>query len=245
MKAFIIDDETLSRDLLKVSLQEVCPEVAILGESSTIKDAFLKINETKPDVVFLDIEMPNGNGFDLLHKFEGRKPFQTVFLTAHEHYARQAIKERATDYLLKPLDKEELYKAVYRVKNNVSKYSFSALEKEELEKKVVLGHSKGISLMALKDIIKLEADNNYTVITLKNNKKLVCPQTLGKFESTISSDWFLRVHRSNIINLYYLQELLYADGGYALLSTGDKISVSDSKVNELKEWIHKNCSRIN
>lgn len=245
MNILIVDDETLSRDLIRTTLKEIHPELTIIGEASSVSEAYKIITKTNPDIVLLDVEMPGGNGFELLQKCETLYSFQTIFLTAHEKYARLAVKTRAADYLLKPLEKEELEKTIQKLFKRYNEEKKGSLIKEELEKKVVITHSKGYSLIQLKDIIELQAENNYTIITLRDNKELVCSQTLGKFETSLTLSWFFRIHRSHIINLYHLQEFLFADGGYAKMSNGKKLNVSSNRLKPFKNMIHSFCSHIN
>lgn len=243
MKAFIVDDEILSVDLLKVTINTHCRELDIVGEATNINIAYDAITKSNPEIIFLDIEMPGGDGFELLEKLNNQFQFHTVFITAHEQYARHAIRAGAVDYLLKPLEGSELKQTVQRllsIKESRRLNPWTPVE-GELEKKIVLNHHKGYSLIKLKDIIDLKADNNYTVLTQTDGTKIVCSQTLGKFETGIQSDWFFRTHRSHIINLYHLQGFLYADGGYVQMSNGVKISVADNRVKLLKEKIDSFC----
>lgn len=244
MKAYIVDDEILSVDLLRVSIKSYCPELEIIGDATNINHAYAEIIKQLPEIIFLDIEMPGGDGFELLEKLNNRFQFHTVFITAHEQYARHAIRAGAFDYLLKPLEGSELKQTAQRllsIKESRRQNPWTPVE-GELEKKIVLNHHKGYSLIKLKDIINLEADNNYTVLILVGGKKIVCSQTLGKFETGIRSDWFFRVHRSHIINLYHLQDFLFADGGYVQMSNGERIVISDNRVRLLKDKIERFCT---
>lgn len=231
LRSLIIDDEKLSRDLLRSLLTEYCSETEVIGEASDVDSALSQIREHDPDIVFLDIEMPGANGFDLLKGMAGQNSFQTVFVTAYNQYAIQALRAGAVDYLLKPLDIDEL-------KNTVKKLSKLACRnnppidnnKDSLEQTILLPHLKGIKIIRLKEIIRLEADNNYTVIYLMDGTAFVASKPLKDLEHKLHPLWFFKTHRSHIINFHYCREYSSDEGDHVVMHSGDKVALSRLRV---------------
>jgi two-component system LytT family response regulator len=240
LKAIIVDDEELSRELLHSSLNEYCPEVEVGGEAESVEDAHLLIEKYQPDIVFLDIQMPKMNGFDLIGN-TGAKKFETVFVTAYQQFAINAIKAGAADYLLKPIDVNELKTAVGKlyakhVKNKKRDYY---LFPDDLDKTITIKHIGGFRILQMREIVRLEANDNYTNIFLTGGHKLTVSKTLKEFEQKFQGHWFLRVHKSYIINLFHLKEYLTEDGGQALLSDNKKIPVSRFSMSEIIEYVKR------
>jgi len=234
--ALIIDDEEDSRSNTRSMLQNYCPEIEVIGEASGGMEGKLKIQELKPHVVFLDINMPGMNGFQMLEGIYNRD-FCVIFLTAYSEHGITAVKAGATDYLLKPLMLSELQGAVrkvvqhYEIKTNTT-------PKQETDKKVILiNHSKGFTLVDFKDIVWLEANDNYTSLYLNGQKKIVASKTLKEFETILPDSDFFRIHRSALININYVKEYSNHEGGEVILSDGTHVQVSKARVQEFAEFI--------
>jgi len=232
LKALIIEDEANSRDILRNYLEKYCPEVALCGEASNIEAGLELIQSTKPDLVFLDVEMPYGNAFDLLEKLEVRD-FETVFVTAYNAYAMEALNNHAAYYLMKPINIEELIKAVAYVKEIKEKEQF--LEKRVLksriqkaEGKITLPQQDGFKVLDIADIIYCKADDNYTEIFLKDKKYLVS-KTLKYFEEALKDFSFARIHKSYLVNVNEVLQYKKGKGGSVVVSNGKELMVSASK----------------
>ncbi len=235
-QALIIDDEEDSRSNTKNMLQNYCPEIEVIGEAASGMEGKLKIQELKPHVVFLDINMPGMNGFQMLEGIYNRD-FCVIFLTAYSEHGITAVKAGATDYLLKPLMLSELQGAIRKVVQHYESKGATTL-KPEVDKRVVLiNHSKGFTLVDFKDIIWLEASDNYTNLYLNGQKKIVASKTLKEFETILPDSEFFRIHRSALINIHFVKEYSNHEGGEVILSDGTHVQVSKARVQEFAEFI--------
>lgn len=236
-QALIIDDEEDSRSNTRSMLQNYCPEIEVIGEASSGMEGKLKIQELKPHVVFLDINMPGMNGFQMLEGIYNRD-FCVIFLTAYSEHGITAVKAGATDYLLKPLMLSELQGAVKKVVQHYEAKATTTAIKPETDKKVVLiNHSKGFTLVEFKDIVWLEASDNYTNLYLSGQKKIVASKTLKEFETILPESEFFRIHRSALINIAFVKEYSNNEGGEVILSDGTHVQVSKARVQEFAEFI--------
>jgi two-component system LytT family response regulator len=240
MKSLIIDDEALSRTLLRSLLQEYCPQVELIEEASCYEDALELMEKYSPDILFLDIEMPNGDGFEFLHKVNSRK-LMTVFVTAYGKYAIDAVREGAVDYLLKPLTGEVLQATVSNAYNRWLKEGLHTyLDVNELNRQIAIHHSRGFKVVSLHDIVRLEADNSYTFFYLIGDSKILVTKSISEAAaSLLESQWFFRTHRSHVINFFYLKEYLKEDGGYALMQDGKRVSLSRLKMEEFLDQVNR------
>jgi two-component system LytT family response regulator len=234
-RVIIVDDEDGARESLSDLLEKYVPNVKIVAKAESSASAYEKIGKYKPDLVFLDIEMPFGNGFDLLERMQP-VDFNIIFVTAYDHYAIKAIKFSALDYLLKPVDLDELRSAVERHRQSpqpVSRESYQNLlenlEPENKTKKIALPDNSGITFVDIDDIIRCESDGNYTRFFLATGRKILVSKTLGEFENLLSDEGFFRVHRSHLINLSKITRFQKSDGGHVELSDGSKVEVSRRK----------------
>jgi len=239
IKSVIIEDEEQAITALKRELEENCPEVNVCGIASTISDAIKLIESAKPELVFLDIQLKDGTGFDLLEQIK-HQDFKIIFTTAYSQFALQAIKISALDYLLKPIDTEELIEAVNKAKQITLKHSRLKLENfiqnehaNPLQKKVALQTSKGIFLYELKTIVRLQSEGNYTAIYFVNGKKEIVAKILRDFEELLENLGFIRIHNSHIINLNHLESYMSKDGGYVILLDKTTLPVSKRKKSSL------------
>ena len=244
MKAILIDDEPNGRIALRQKLQDYCPTVEIVGEAENGKTGMERIQELNPDLVFLDIEMPGMDGFEMLIRIPEKK-FHLVFTTAYDHYAIKAIKYAAFDYLLKPIDIDELKSTIDRLtpmtSSNVTNKKLETLEQNLLSKpflnKIAIPTSEGLLFFDLQHIIHLEAESNYTNIYFDNHPKLMASRTLKDFEEILPTDTFFRPHNSHIINLHFIKRYIRGDGGQVEMKNGNYVLVSRRKKEEFLKLI--------
>jgi len=236
LKAIIVEDEETSRDILKNYLAKYCPDVDVKGEAANVEEALVLIRNNELDLVFLDVEMPYGNAFDLLDKVGDRR-FETVFVTAYNHYAIDALNAHASFYLLKPISIDELIKAVDYVseikeKENSLQNSILQPVLTHITGKITIPQQHGFEVLQIEDILYCQADDNYTHIFLKEGKKLVS-KTLKYFEEMLSDNGFARVHKSYLVNVNAVVEYRKGKGGSVVLSSGKQIMVSPARKKDL------------
>jgi two-component system, LytTR family, response regulator len=249
IEVFIVDDEQGARESLKNIIEKYfAEELLVLGTSGDVTEAFEAIKLSKPDLVFLDIEMPKGGGFNLLSKFEDVF-FNVVFVTAYDQYAIKAIKFSALDYLLKPIDMDELEKAIQKHKSTKSqervekqkiKNLIENIKSENHIRKIAVPDGNGLIFIPLKNIVRCESDGNYTIIYQKEGKKIVASRTLGDFDDMFSGENFFRIHRSHLINLEHLVKYVKGEGGYVEMSDGSKAEVSRRKKSDFMDFLQNN-----
>ncbi|MFT5167823.1 MAG: two-component system LytT family response regulator [Saprospiraceae bacterium] len=235
--AIIVDDEQDSRETLRNYLAKYCPNVKLLVESANIIEARSAILKHQPQLVFLDIEMPHGNAFDLLEQW-GEIDFEIIFITAFSQYAIQAFNLSAAHYLLKPVDIEELEKAVATVEELLSqkeKVSHARILLDNMaaihaqNRKLVLPMMEGFEVVKMSEILYCEAEDNFTCFYFENGqKKLIC-RNLKFYENALDSFGFYRVHRSHIVNLDFVKRYIKGKGGSVVLENGKEILVSNNK----------------
>jgi two-component system LytT family response regulator len=240
MKAIIIDDELRARTLLRGMLEAYCKDVEVLGDYHDLPNGVKAIRKLKPDVVFLDIEMPGHSGLEIGDFFsEQELNFSIVFVTAYNTYAIQAIKLAAIDYLLKPIEVQELEDAVARIrKRNVAETSMQLqwmnAQYAGMAGKLAVPDANSIKFLNLADIMYFKADNTYTDIMMTDGSKLTVSRTLKNIEDSLAGNaQFFRCHKSYIINTKLMTDYVKSDGGYLLLKTGVHIPVSPDKVQDL------------
>lgn len=232
LKTIIVEDEAISREVLRNYISKYCPNVQLVGEASNIEEGYELIQKHELDLVFLDVEMPFGNAFDLLEKVEN-KTFEIVFVTAYDHYAIEALNNQATYYLLKPISIDELIKAVNLVaeikeKENELENSVLKPKTKSAAGKITIPQQDGFEVVNIKDVLFCKADDNYTEIYFENTKKLVS-KTLKYFEDTLKENSFARVHKSYLVNVNEITKYKKGKGGSVVLSNGKEIMVSSSK----------------
>lgn len=244
INAILIDDEKHCLDTLSILLEEYCPEVHILQKCTSGKAALLAIEQQKPDLVFLDIEMPAMNGFELLEQFR-EIPFAVIFTTSYDQYAIKAIHFSALDYLLKPIDPKELIAAVQKVekrKTLPSLEQFQVLLNQVRFKgsdftKMAVPTVEGYELIDTQQILRCEADDNYTHIYLKNKSKVIACRSLKEVEAQLQGfPSFIRVHHSHIVNLNEVTKYIRGEGGYVIMSDSTTVNVSRSRKESLLKW---------
>lgn len=227
MKAIIVDDEKDSREVIKTILGEYCPQVEVVGDAENVDVAYKLISTQKPDLVFLDIQMQPETGLDLLNRFTSYD-FEVIFITAWNQYAIEAIKHHALDYLLKPIDIDDLIKAVRNAQETVDKKKNNKRLKQMMSHINLIGitMADGIEFAPVDTIVRCEANGFYTWFFLSTGKKILATKNLKKFESQLSRyNFFCRVHSSHMININYLQKYVKGEG-YLLMKDGSKVPVS-------------------
>jgi len=243
IKTVIVDDEENNIGTLESLLTEFCPEIDIIGTAGNAKQAFTVITELEPQLVFLDIEMPMGNGFDLLGKLMPVN-FEVIFVTAFDQYAITAFKYAALDYLLKPVSIDDLKRAVNRsvmriAEKNVNNRIESLITNFRTEaqglKKIGLPTAEGLVFEEIENIIHLQAESNYTLVFMRNKKKMTITKSLKEFEDILPATLFCRLHHSHIVNLNYITKYYKGRGGYVELSDGSTVEVSTRKKDDFLE----------
>ena len=240
MQAVLIDDEQQSRSALRSTLQQLPFPIRILGEAGTVADAVRLIDDQHPSLLFLDIQLADGSGFDVLEQCQW-KNFQVLFVTAYDQYALRAFQVNAQAYLLKPIDRQELETILGRltpmpqasvppwesllrfVKNSYEKISFPGAE--------------GILLHTRDEIVRCEADNNYSRIFLSNGEKIYIARTLKDLEAQLGDTGFERIHKSHLINLRHLRKYLHRDGGTVVMSDGAILAVSHRRKADMRQLL--------
>lgn len=239
LKAVIVEDESSSREILRNYLAKYCKTVDVLGEAASIKEANKILVQTKPDLVFLDVEMPFGNAFDLLDQLPDRS-FETVFVTAYNSYALEALNNHAAYYLMKPINIDELIKAVSYVteikeKENILEDRILKSKMNSAEGKITLPQQDGFQVLNVSDILYCKADDNYTEIYLEN-KKLLVSKTLKYFEEALANYPFARIHKSYLVNVNEVIKYRKGKGGSVIVSNGKELLVSASKKRQLLSY---------
>ncbi len=241
----IVDDEKKGRDLLQILLREHCPAVNVVGVAEDISKALDLINLLNPDLIFLDIQMPGGSGFDLLEKI-GERKINVIFVSAYHEHAIKAFKFSALDYLLKPVDEEELIKAVKKAELQTAKPQ--APRETELSKaaagsgknnRLALSTNLGLVFVEIADIERCEAAGKYTVCFLTDGKEIIVTKNLKEFEDVLSDYNFIRVHHAHLINLEYIRQYHKGRGGYIMMKSGSTITVSQRKKDEFLKRLNK------
>lgn len=244
IKAILIDDEVHCLETLDMLLREYCPQVAIMDQCRSAKKGLEAIEKVKPELVFLDIEMPAMNGFEMLEQFP-EIPFAVVFTTSYDQYAIKAIHFSALDYLLKPIDPKELIVAVQKIqtqKTLPSAEQFEMLLKQVHHKgngfhKIAIPTVEGFELILADQIIHCEADDNYTHLYLKNKIKITACRTLKEMEEQLHDfSFFVRVHHSYLVNLNEVSKYIRGEGGYLIMTTGVTVNVSRSRKESLMKY---------
>ena len=239
LKAIIVEDEAQSRAILKNYIAKYCPAVEVVGEAANIDEGLVLIRNNELDLVFLDVEMPYGNAFDLLDKV-GERSFETVFVTAYDHYAIEALNSHASYYLLKPISIDELIKAVDHV--TFIKEKENELQKEVLttkegitDQKITVPQQDGFEVLNTAEILYCKADDNYTEIYTEQTK-IVASKTLKHFEESLKGSGFVRLHKSYLVNVNAIVKYRKGKGGSVVLYNNKEIMVAPSRKSELLSY---------
>lgn len=236
-KAIIIDDEPKAQNSLRLIINEYCNDIEVIDTADGVKSGIELINKIEPEIVFLDIDMKDGTGFDLLEQLPERD-FSLIFCTAHNDFAIKAFKYNAIDYVLKPLDIEEIIDAVNRAIENISlKQKDTAVEnllsfyqnKGKKTERIILKTASDIYIVQIQDIYHCNSEGGYTTFHTIDDKKITVSKNLKEYEAILNSHNFIRVHQSHLINLNYVERLHKADGGYVVMKNNEKIPISTRK----------------
>ncbi len=233
IRAIIIDDEENNRESLRHLIKTYTPHVEIIAFCGSAQAAREAISEHNPNLLFLDIKMPQESGFELLDSLESIN-FEVIFTTAYDEYGVRAVKASALDYLLKPIEVTELIQAVQKAKviidqklsNTRMQHLIQNMKDSNHNKTIALSLSDRIEFVEIKSIIRCEADNNYTTFYLKNNLKYIVSKTLKEFDELLIPSGFLRVHQSHLINLSEVKSFIKSDGGYILMRDDSQVAIS-------------------
>jgi two-component system, LytTR family, response regulator len=249
MKTIIVEDEQKSLEMLAAIIRKNSPELEIVGLARNVKEGVELIKTKNPELVILDISMPDGTGFDLLEQVPTNK-FELIFATASDAHAIRAIKFSACDYLLKPIDMDELKVAIDKALSR-KKEAPPSMENlhfliQQLKKaddnfqKITLPTGNAFEIVSLKDIIRCEADTSYTIFYLSDKRKLMVSAGLKHYEELLPESDFIRVHHHHLINMQHVLRLLKADGGYAVMSDGSQIEISRRKKEAFLDRLNRN-----
>lgn len=243
IKAIIIDDIEQARITLKKDLQVYAPDVEIIGEANGVVEGAKLLKNTKPDILFLDIQMQDGSGFDLLDILKEIN-FKIIFITASDAHAIKAFRYAAIDYLMKPVDPDELISALrkYREHNPNENENYKLLNEtlknaQKPHERLALHTQDKIHIVNIQDIIRCESNINYTEFHFSNGKKFLVTKTLKDFEDLLNDQGFYRVHQSHLVNTKYIKEFVKTDGGYLIMTDGCNVPVSSRKRPEVVKML--------
>ena len=245
-KAIIIDDENRSVETLRVILQQFCAdEVQVVGTANSIQEAYTLIHTVLPDIVFLDVEMPHGSGFDLLEKIQ-KPTFEVIFTTGFDRYAITAIKFSALDYLLKPINIEEVKDAISKAKKRIEgKHTQNSLEHlinnlrhpKDKNNKIPISVVNGFQFVPVNTIVYCEADDDYTYVHLVDSQKLTVTKNIKEFEDILANYDFFRIHHSFLLNRDYIKRYIKGEGGTILTEQGSELPVSRRRKQDFLDWL--------
>jgi two-component system LytT family response regulator len=246
MKILIIDDEEEQRNLTKLFLNTYCQTVEVVGEANSVQTGIIAVKQYLPNLILLDIDLGDGTGFDLLQKI---KPItcQVIFITAYNDHAVKAFRFSALDYLLKPLDPEDLVAAIQKAQHQHSASQqqtqlavlFSQMQQGDVVKKIVLKDSENVYVVEITNIIRLEAEKNYTTFFLADRQQVVISKTIKEYEQLLESKGFFRCHQSHLVNLSFLARIDKRDGGMLIMKDQSIIPLATRRKEELMQLLEK------
>ena len=236
MKTLILEDEAHNRAFLQLTLQQHCPQVQVVAQAQGVAEALALFRQYLPELILLDVELPDGTGFDFLEQLPPPWP-KIIFITAYDHYALQAIRYSAIDYLLKPIRVQDLVQAVQKASQRLHMEQEYALLQLLLQsrrettspKRIALPTAERIELIPVAEIIRCMAENNYTHFYIRDQPSILVSKNLGEFEEMLQEYGFLRTHQSHLVNVEAIKSWEKSDGGYLLMKDGSKIPVSRSR----------------
>ncbi|MCB9232012.1 MAG: response regulator transcription factor [Bacteroidia bacterium] len=246
IRSIIVEDEQDNRLNLKVMLQSYCPNIEVVAEAENVAEGLKTIRQYQPELVFLDVEMPDGSGFDLLARV-GKPDFRVIFVTAYSQYAIKAIKFNAMDYILKPIDISELCLAVDKVSHNMKNNDsieliqnlLGNIQHRDLQsRRIPLASADSLRMVELSQVVRLQGENNYTRFFLADGTNILVSKTLKDYDSMLESNDFIRVHQSHIVNLSFVKSFIKTDGGYLVMEDGSEVGVSRAKKQDLLDRLY-------
>lgn len=242
LKAVIVDDELSGIEVLEYALKKHCPEIEIVQTFTSSTEALEKIPSLMPDVLFMDVEMPQLNGFELVEKLTANN-FQVIFTTAYNEFALKAFRVSALDYLLKPVDVEELKAAVSKLKSHAKQDNqamdalLDYIKSQKQINKISISTDKGIHFIDTNEVLYGLSTGPYTVFYLTDGQELVCSKSIGEYEKLLGDKGFYRIHNSSLINVEHLKRFVRTDGGYVEMSDGKTLTVSRRKKDEFLSYL--------
>ena len=245
LTTLLVDDESHARESLSKMLSLNCPDISVLDTASSADEAFIKITKLKPDLIFLDVEMPNGTGFDLLTRFP-KPTFKVIFVTGFDQYALNAIKFSALDYLLKPINAKELVEAVEKASNQLInqnglgdlKNLLTTLQNPRSRKnKLAVPTQQGLEMIEIQEIIRCEAANGYTIIHVQDGKPMLSSRDLKTYQELLEDYDFFRIHDSHLIAHFHVQKVLNEDGGVVVTSNDTKLPIARRRKSDFLDWL--------
>jgi len=242
LRSIIIDDEPQNASILKKDLAAHCPSIDVVSVCHSAKEGIMSIKKEKPDLIFLDIEMPWMNGFEMLEMLD-EIHFNVIFTTAHDQFAAKAFRISAVDYLLKPIHANDLKEAVKKAQQKMEPQHGNAnienllrnIKQPSSQQKIALPYREGFEFVEVSHIIYCQAEGAYTKVFLDNKKYILVSKALGDIEELLPPDLFQRIHHSSVVNINYVTHFVRTDGGYVKLQTGEELAVSKSKKESLME----------
>jgi two-component system, LytTR family, response regulator len=236
LNVVIVDDEPDAVKFIQGIIAEYCPNLHVAGVANSARDGISIINNEKPDLVFLDVQMPHGSGFDLLSSFT-EKTFDVIFITAYNHYAIQAIKFSAVDYILKPVNISEFIEAVSKVEQKRSSQEYRNLSYHHLlenlrtprPSKLAIPTNDGIEYLNTAEIIRIEADRSYSWFYLNEKRKFLVSRNLKEYQELLQDLDFFRPHNSHLINMHFVKKFIRHEGGYIEMTDGSSVPISRGK----------------
>ena len=248
IRCVLIDDESNSLEMMEWLLKTYCPQVQIEAMCNAASKGIEAINQFKPDLVFLDIEMPHMIGFDMLETFD-KLPFDVVFCTAYDQFAIKAFKYSALNYLLKPVDPEDLKETIRRIEERKAAPSkeqidllFQNIKQQQrpaTTQRIALTSGDGMIFVQTQDILYCQAESNYTSVVLTGGKKILVSKVLKEIDETLSGPDFFRIHNSYLINMNHIKKYVRGEGGYIIMDDGATISISRNRRQEFMEQFSK------
>lgn len=246
LKIAIIEDEEKSLGFIRSIIEQHCPAAEIIGTATSVQSAVTLLTNVKPALVLSDINLPDGTAFEMLSRLD-EIDFKVIFITAFEEYAIKAIKFSALDYLVKPIDPNELVKAVNKAKEQIEHENNNLKLKTLLSnvrdfsdklRKIVLKTFDSIYVVDLQDIIRCESDNSYTLFYLKDSRKIMVSNVLKEYDELLADSGFIRVHKSHLVNLNYIDKFIKSDGGYLIMKDGASVPVSQRKRDMIMDFFN-------
>ncbi len=245
IKAVIVDDESCHREMIQMLLEDYFPDIKVMAQAESVEEAIQAIDEHKPDLVFLDIEIKGGTGFHVLQKLKNRD-FILIFITAFNEFAIQAIKFSAIDYILKPINEFEFKAGVERAIQEIEKHESSgSLDlllnnfRNNTDKKLVLRTAQDMHVVNINSVVRCMADNAYTTFYLDSGEKIMVSKGIGEYAELLASFGFVRPHQSHLVNLNYIKKLDKTDGGFLILKDKTEVPVSSRQKPSLIELLNK------
>ena len=244
IKAIIVDDEAHCRDSLEQQISWCCPQLDVVYKAIHVDDALQAIAQYQPDILFLDIEMPGKNGFELLKSLDEIR-FEVIFTTAYDEFALEAFRVQAIDYLLKPIEEEHLIKAVEkavfltRIDDTLSQLEdiMSKIGQKRSDRTIVLPTAESAEFVQSEEIMHCKADGSYTRIHLSDDRQFILAKSLQAVEKLIALPHFIRTHQSHLVNAQYIRRFVHSDGGMIVLKDGSEIPVARSRRKAWKAWV--------